>query len=593
MRLLKNTMILAAVVAMAVSCHEPLRGEDNPQKENIGYLAFSDGLDVDVVVDHKHNNGGVETFDEGATPIVDINTFDCFIYDAEGKLVENGQFKYANRPTERNPLNLKAGNYTLKMSSGVMTDGEGNTVDAAWECPVYGLAKPFTINIKQTTELTDLVCTLQNIQATVRYSEDLRAALSDDTVATLTVGKGSLKYSMTETHAGFFTAPEAKNNINIIIVGTYKAEGKDPATFEFTSSIEDVVAGQYRDIELYIKYSDDGNINISVSVDGWVIDDVVTFDLAAVIKEDVMVDDSDKPTVTLVGGDIDQTLLITADDFDSNNNCTKSVVVDVATKSAIKSLIVNVASDNYDMIESLATYHLTETFDLCAMDGTAATMLSLMGVPCNDKVLGQPTVQFDLTSLMSKLKEYAGTHSFKATVTDEQGGITEKTLTIKMDGQQADPNIIWVGHNINNRYTVTPDLTVDIMIKASKGIKSLIVQIDSDVLTPTELGKVLLCDVLNLVEPEKSYSTVDPNFDASNIKSVLSGNKEDSDLSNDNGLGFPTGDDVKDKTEVNFSITSFLSLLSLTGAGDHDFVMTVTDNDGNTITKTLMIKTVK
>ena len=306
-----------------------------------------------------------------------------------------------------------------------------------------------------------------------------------------------------------------------------------------------------------------------------------------------MVDDSDKPTVTLVGGDIDQTLLITADDFDSNNNCTKSVVVDVATKSAIKSLIVNVASDNYDMIASLATYHLTETFDLCAMDGTAATMLNLMGVPCNDKVLGQPTVQFDLTSLMSKLKEYAGTHSFKATVTDEQGGITEKTLTIKMDGQQADPNIIWVGHNINNRYTVTPDLTVDIMIKASKGIKSLIVQIKSDVLTPDQLGTVLLCDVLNLVEPEKSYSTVDPTFDASNIKYVLSGNKEDSDPSNDDGLGFPTGDDVKDKTEVNFSITSFLSLLSMTGSGDHDFVMTVTDNDGNTITKTLMIKTVK
>lgn len=592
MRLLKNTMILAAVVAMAVSCHEPLRDEDNPQQENIGYLAFSDGLDVDVVVDHKHNNGGVETFDEGATPIVDINTFDCFIYDAEGNLVENGTFKYANRPTESNPLNLKAGNYTLKMLSGTMTDG-GKAVDAAWESPIYGLTKPFTINIKHTTNLSDLVCTLQNIQATIEYSKDLRAALSDDTVATLTVGNGSLKYSMTETRAGFFTAPEAKNTIDILIVGKYKAEGKDPATFEFTSSIKDVIAGQYRDIELYIKYSDDGNINISVSVDGWVIDDVVTFDLAAVIKEDVMVDDSDKPTVTLVGGDIDQTLLITADDFDSNNNCTKSVVVDVATKSAIKSLIVNVASDNYDMIESHATYHLTETFDLCAMDGTAATMLSLMGVPCNDKVLGQPTVQFDLTSLMSKLKEYAGTHSFKATVTDEQGGITEKTLTIKMDGQQADPNIIWVGHNINNRYTVTPDLTVDIMIKASKGIKSLIVQIDSDVLTPTELGKVLLCDVLNLVEPEKSYSTVDPNFDASNIKYVLSGNKEDSDLSNDNGLGFPTGDDVKDKTEVNFSITSFLSLLSLTGAGDHDFVMTVTDNDGNTITKTLMIKTVK
>ena len=566
---------------MSASCHEPMRGEDNPQGETTGYLSFADGLNVDVVVDHKHSNGGVETFEEEAVNIVDINDFDCFIYDAEGNLVENGQFKYANRPTAEAPLMLKAGNYTLKMSSGVMTDGEGNAVDAAWECPVYGLAKPFTINIKQTTELTDLVCTLQNIQATVRYSADLRAALSDDTIATLTVGNGSLDYAMSESRSGFFAAPEAKNDIDILIVGTYTAEGKAPAAFEFSNTIKDVIAGQYRDIELYIKYSDDGNINISVAVDGWVLDDVVTFDLASLIKEDVMVDDTDKPTVTLVGGDIDQPLLIAAEDFDENDNCTKSVVVDIATKSAIKSLLVTIESDNYDMIGSLSKYYLSSSFDLCYMQSTAATMLSLMGVPCNEQVLGQPAVSYNLTALMKSLKPYAGTHSFTATVIDEQGGITTKTLTIKMDGKQADPTIIWVGHNINNRYTVTDDLTVDILVKASKGVKSFIVKIASDVLTPAELKKVGLCDVLDLVTPENSYSTVDPNFNTSSIAEKL------------NNLGFPYGDAVKDQTTVSFSITGFLGLLSLTGAGDHDFEMTVIDNEDNVITKKLMIKTVK
>lgn len=578
---------------MAASCHEPMRGVENPLGETTGYLSFADGLDVDVVIDHKHSNGGVETFEDEVANIVDVNTFDCYIYDAEGNLVENGQFKYANRPTAEAPLQLKAGNYTLKMSSGVMTDGKGNAVNAAWECPVYGLTKPFTISIKQTTELTDLVCTMQNIQATVKYSADLRAALSDDTVATLTVGNGSLDYSMTETRSGYFAAQQAKNDINILIKGMYTAEGKAPAEFEFTNTIKDVIAGQHRDIELYIKYSDDGNINISVAVDGWVLDDVITFDLAALIKEDVMVDDTDKPTVTLVGGDIDQPLLIAAEDFDENDNCTKSVVVDIATKSAIKSLLVTIESDNYDMMDSLSKYYLASSFDLCYMESTAATMLSLMGVPCNEQVLGQPAVSYNLTALMKSLKPYAGTHSFTATVTDEQGGITTKTLTIKMDGKQADPTIIWVGHNINNRYTVTDDLTVDILVKASKGVKSFIVKIASDVLTPAELKKVGLCDVLDLVTPENSYSTVDEGFDASSIAYILGGNTDDTDPSNDDGLGFPIGDEVKNQTTVSFSITGFLGLLSMTGAGDHDFEMTVIDNEDNVITKTLMIKTVK
>lgn len=578
---------------MAASCHEPMRGVENPLGETTGYLSFADGLDVDVVIDHKHSNGGVETFEDEVANIVDVNTFDCYIYDAEGNLVENGQFRYANRPTAEAPLQLKAGNYTLKMSSGVMTDGEGNAVNAAWECPVYGLTKPFTISIKQTTELTDLVCTMQNIQATVKYSADLREALSNDTVATLTVGNGSLDYSMTETRSGYFAAQQAKNDINILIRGMYTAEGKAPAEFEFTNTIKDVIAGQHRDIELYIKYSDDGNINISVAVDGWVLDDVITFDLAALIKEDVMVDDTDKPTVTLVGGDIDQPLLIAAEDFDENDNCTKSVVVDIATKSAIKSLLVTIESDNYDMMDSLSKYYLASSFDLCYMQSTAATMLSLMGVPCNEQVLGQPAVSYNLTALMKSLKPYAGTHSFTATVIDEQGGITTKTLTIKMDGKQADPTIIWVGHNINNRYTVTDDLTVDILVKASKGVKSFIVKIASDVLTPAELKKVKLCDVLDLVTPENSYSTVDSGFDASSIAYILGGNTDDTDPSNDDGLGFPIGDEVKDQTTVSFSITGFLGLLSMTGAGDHDFEMTVIDNEDNVITKTLMIKTVK
>ena len=84
-----------------------------------------------------------------------------------------------------------------------------------------------------------------------------------------------------------------------------------------------------------------------------------------------------------------------------------------------------------------------------------------------------------------------------------------------------------------------------------------------------------------MVNPTQSYSTVNPSFDTSSIAEML------------NNLGFPYGAAVENQTSVSFSITGFLGLLSITGAGDHDFEMTVIDNEDNVITKTLMIKTVK
>ena len=122
-------------------------------------------------------------------------------------------------------------------------------------------------------------------------------------------------------------------------------------------------------------------------------------------------------------------------------------------------------------------------------------------------------------------------------------------------------------------------MTIDIVVTAPAGIKNFEVKIASNVLTPAELGGVGLCDVLNLVEPTASYSTVDPSFNTSSIAESLT------------NLGFPISDAVKNQTKVEFSITQFLGLLSMTGSGDHNFEMTVTDNEGNVTVKTLMITT--
>ena len=567
MKLIKSTLLLALTALFAVSCHEGLRIDDSTSHANMGYLSLS-ALSVELVSDHKPVDGELSRAEATSRAAVDINTFDCAIYDQSGQTLIKS-FKYGARPSEA--IELEAGKYIFKMISGEIPGAE-------FECPIYGLTEPFTIVRKQTTVLDELVCTLQNIQASIRYSADLRAALSDDTTATLTVGSSSLVFGVDETRSGYFKAEQALNDIDVLVKGMYTQEGKEPAAFEFNTTIKNVKAGQYSDIELYVEYSGEGNISISVTIDGWVVDQSIVYDLAKLISEDVMVDDDDKPTLTLVGGDIDAEVLLAQTDFDQNGNYTKNLVVDVTSKSAITSLVVDIASTNPTMAASLAEYGLSSSIDLCNA-GAASGALKLMGLPVNDQVKGKTAVTYNINGQMKLLKELVGTHTFTITVTDEQGGATTKALVITVQGEQVGPVAILKGLNIDERHSVVDGLSIDVVVSATSGIKNFTVQIVSDVLTPDQLGGVGLCDVLDLVEPTASYSTVDPTFDASGIAASLT------------NFGFPTGDQVKDKTTVEFTITPFLSLLAFTGAGNHDFVMTITDNDGNTTVKTLMIKT--
>ena len=568
MKNLKITALSVLAALMTIGCQQQKQVELDPV-ENKGYLQLS-ALSVEVITDHKQNNTDVSRAEATLESEVDINTFDCFIYDQSGEELIMS-FKYGERPADK--ITLDGGKYIFKMVSG-------EVADAAFESPVYGVTEIFTIVRKQTTELNELVCTLQNIQASVSYSVDLREALSDDTVATLSVGEASLDFAIDDTRSGYFKAVNPLNDIDILVKGMYTQEGKEPAPFEFTTTIKDVKAGQYSDIQLYIEYSGEGSIALTVTIDGWVVDESLVFDLAQLITEDTMVDDTDKPTVTIVDGDINNPVVLAATDFDDNGNYTKSLIVDVATKNAIKSLVVNITSTNPEMLSSLAAYHLAESFDLCDMNSSAATILStLMKLPCNDKVAGAQSVSYNLTGVMSLLASYVGTHTFTATVTDIKGGMTIQPLVIEVEGEQTGPVIVWKGYNIDQHYNVVDGMTIDIVVTAPAGIKNFEVKIASNVLTPAELGGVGLCDVLNLVEPTASYSTVDPSFNTSSIAESLT------------NLGFPISDAVKNQTKVEFSITQFLGLLSMTGSGDHNFEMTVTDNEGNVTVKTLMITT--
>ncbi len=92
-------------------------------------------------------------------------------------------------------------------------------------------------------------------------------------------------------------------------------------------------------------------------------------------------------------------------------------------------------------------------------------------------------------------------------------------------------------------------------INAPLGIKELHVKIDSERLTPTELAAVGLAAEFDLAHP-------------GNLNDAL------------RALGFPTGDQVIDKTYQAFDITPFLSLL-VYFPGNNNFILTVVDNKDN------------
>lgn len=85
-------------------------------------------------------------------------------------------------------MKLPVGAYRMEVRS------EESTPDVAWEHPVYGATSSFTISKAQTTQLEEVVCTLQNIKVTVDYSSELAGMLADTSKATISLGQTSQEF---------------------------------------------------------------------------------------------------------------------------------------------------------------------------------------------------------------------------------------------------------------------------------------------------------------------------------------------------------------------------------------------------------------
>ena len=115
--------------------------------------------------------------------------------------------------------------------------------------------------------------------------------------------------------------------------------------------------------------------------------------------------------------------------------------------------------------------------------------------------------------------------------------------------------------DIDGTNTITDNIIAKVDINAPYGIRNVVVDIISEQLTKEMLQDVGLDATFDLANP-------------GNLDEALT------------ELGFPTGTKVYGQTYLAFDITDFMQLLAIF-PGLHEFKLTVTDMQGNTITKSL------
>ena len=558
--------VAAFVAAGCVNEEPPYKEEPKPTPgDATGFLSVS-GLSMRVVYDETDVRPD-DTSDQTQSPQAvsgtraeqpDVDGFIVEILDADNAQVFKKTYAELKQQLAE-PMELPVGAYRMEVRS------KESTPDVAWEHPVYGATSSFTISKAQTTQLEEVVCTLQNIKVTVDYSSELAGMLADTSKATISLGQTSQEFLKTETHAAYFKSLDIENTLVFNFDGVFA--GTDiPA--QFSKQITGVKAGQWRKISVVINYADKGTLLFQVTVDNNIIqDNSFVVDGTDNLLEELLEDPS-APALAWPGHDMSKPFTLTDAMFDDNGNCIEPFVFDLASPNGIESLRVNIASTSSQFMASMAAIQLPETFDLCALDASspAGIILKGFGYPVGGELKGQQAKSFNIAGQIKALYEFDGTHTFSFDMTDDKGVSTAAALTLVVDKSagQTGPAIVWRGYDIDKQYEVQKDMVIDIDVTAAAGIKSFWVTIDSEALKD-------LLPILSI--PEK--------FDICDIPADLAAILHDE-------FGFPINEQVKNQTAVMFSITKFVEIL-LDIPGEHNFVLDVTDNNNVLTHKTVKL----
>ena len=319
-------------------------------------------------------------------------------------------------------LTLSPGNYTVTVTSP-------GSEKAAWDQPVYGVTKEFTI-MEEVLTPVELVCRLTNMMVSVKLSETFKSELSAYSIiitGDYEDGEASLTWSSAdedaESRAGYFAVAP----LSVEIQGTRALDGSEARK---TYRIEDVAAADHHILNIDAKTT--GASQPSISIDYTVNEKPV--DITVPGFEEIPIPDEEPEDPDVPSEDAPELVWEANPTFERwPLAATMDVNLVVNAPEKIAGFKVN--------IESATLQSLLETFTMpmdMINDEAVKEFMSnpMVGLPVGDDLLGQTSVEFPLSTLLPLLyqlgPEPGSEHTFTLIVTDTKGQELNQALVFYM-----------------------------------------------------------------------------------------------------------------------------------------------------------------
>lgn len=350
--------------------------------------------------------------------------YTIIIRDSDGSVVKTTT--YTSVKSDDGTVSLPAGNYTLEARSS-----EDEVPAAAFEQPVYGISKDFSITAGQTTQIGVLTCTLLQVKATVSYDDNFLESVTGACKTTVTVDPSApLDYAVSfaggvvtyDQSAGYFAVNNGSNTtMNIVFSGLI--EGK---TQKMTANLTGIEPRQWRQIKftknIHGGGTTQGDATFSIVINGYTDDEELVVPLA-VADEAVIGPDPNAPK-----GDGGITLDF-ADGCTMYDDLANIVVPASGTMDlrlyatipgGIRKFIVEMASTSDEFLGAVDLAG-GSTLDLLNPTAEQDIIFKIVPFPHGADLAGKTEVAFDLSAAREPILLFEGKHTFTMTITDMQG----------------------------------------------------------------------------------------------------------------------------------------------------------------------------
>ena len=429
----KNLMLasFSALMVILASCQKTAVNKDGN-----GFLSFSEfTLDIDE---------SVITKSEAAR-----GNYVVFIMDADEEVVM--QKSYSEITGSDNMLTLPAGNYTL-----VVRSLEEEVPVAAFEQPVYGVSKPFSITPGEVTPAGELTCTLLQCKVTVSYSDDFLETVTGPCTTKVELTSGSpLAYELSADgvynhSAGYFAVNG--NTLSVSFIGNI--DGSDVTMNKTFTGIE---ARQWRQIKFIPKRNIQGTATFDIVINDMISDEILNEDVLAeevIIGKDPNAPEDDGGIRFLLAEGCQNTITYSEENlvFDADGNKinftgiinipidpmpstsqipTMSIKLKAEIPAGLAEMFVDIATDSpgfANAVRMANAEHIDLVNPLCS-----AIIFDVVPFPRGEEILDQKELSFDLSTAQPAIVGYPGTHVFTMTIVDMNGKTKVNKITMKVE----------------------------------------------------------------------------------------------------------------------------------------------------------------